>query len=217
MKGVVIATLIAIVVLGVSSQANALMTSTNYRIYGDAIGTSGERSTSSSYILTDTLAELTPAEGTSTNYNLLSGFQNLSEHPTFSFSVSDSSINIGTLSTSSIQSATSTVTTSTNAPFGYTTTIVEDGALRNTASDDIDDVSDGAVTIGSEEYGIALTGTDRSFTDDQAITSTPLSIATRTNWKNNAQVTVTFKASVAAATTAGSYSHVVTYVSTGNF
>jgi hypothetical protein len=217
MKSVAFATLLAIVVLGTGSQADALMTSTNYRIYGDAVGTSGGRSTSASYILTDTVGELDADEMSSTNYNLLAGFQNISEHPTFSFSVDTTSINLGNLSPTSVQTGTSTITTSTNAPFGYTTTIVEDGELRTSSNIDIDDVSDGAVTAGSEEYGIALIGTDRTFVDERAISTTPLSIASRSNWKNNSQVTVTHRASVASNTLSGSYSHVVTYVSTGNF
>lgn len=197
-------------------EASALMSSSNYRLYGDAVGTSGGRGTSTNYIAETSAGEAGTFQGSSTNYTLLSGFQALQEHPTFTFSISSSSIALGTLSDSSVSSDTHTITTSTNAPYGYTTTVIEDDDLSASGSD-IDDVADGEVTAGSEEYGIALTGTDRAFSDDQALSATPLAVATRTNWVNGSAITVTYKASIASGTTSGSYSHNVTYVSTGNF
>ena len=137
--------------------------------------------------------------------------------PTFTFVISSTSCALGTLSTGSVSSCNYSVTTTSNAEDGYATAIVEDGNLRN-GTPDIDDVTDGTVTAGSEEYGVGLTGTDRSFVDEQAITGTVLTIASDATGPISSQaVTVTHKVSITGATLAGSYSHTVTLISTGTF
>ena len=202
--------------LAFAGEVYAEMSSTNYRLYGDSIGSVGGRGSSTNYLLEGTGEDMPAGEGSSTNYVLLAGFQSLAEHPTFSFSVSSSSIAFGTLQVASVASSAYTVTTSTNAPYGYTTTIYEDGEFR-VGSSTIDDVADGVITAGSEEYGVSATGTDAAFATDQGITSSGTVVASRTNWINGSATTVTHKAAISASTTAGSYTHTVTYMSTGNF
>lgn len=198
------------------TDVHAEMSSTNYRLYGDSIGSVGGRGTSTNYISEGTGEDFPAGEGSSTNYVLLAGFQSLAEHPTFSFSVSASSIALGTLQVASVASQSYTATTSTNAPYGYATTIYEDGDLRVGAST-IDDVGDGSVTAGTEEYGVAVSGTDAAFGTDQAITSSGVVVASRSNWVNGSVTTVTHKAAISASSVAGSYAHTVTYMSTGTF
>jgi hypothetical protein len=211
------ALILALVLMVISiSDVSALMSSGSYRIFGDSFSSGGGTGTSGSYLLHGSAGEDFAGESSSASYVLLDGVQSLAEHPTFTFSLSQSSVAIGGLLDSAIQSGSVTATTSTNAPFGYTTTVIEDGNLRSGAND-IDDVADGAVTIGSEEYGMALTGTDRAFSDDQPITTSPTLIASRANWKNGAETIVTFKASIDGVTADGTYSHELFYVSTGNF
>lgn len=217
MKNALITVLIGIISVGLPYSAHALMTSTNYRIYGDELGATGARSTSASYALYDSLGDVAGGRMSSTNYELLSGFQELSEHPTFSFSISSATVDLGVLSSSSISSSSHTITSSTNAYRGYTTTVITDGTLRTSEGGNIDAVSDGTVSAGSEEYGVALTGTDRAFSDEQGPSTSALTVATRTNWKNGAQTTVTYKASIGSATQSGTYSQILTYVSVGNF
>jgi len=142
--------------------------------------------------------------------------------PTFTFTISKTSIDLGTLSTSSVSSDSYTITTKSNAEDGYATTIVEDGNLRD-GSNDIDDTS-GDVDAGYEEYGIRTSGTDGQYNStDTAITGTPKVIAQDTSGPiDSQQVTVTHKASIddgtnGTITAPGSYSHTVTLVSTGTF
>lgn len=136
---------------------------------------------------------------------------------TFTFDIDSPTCALGTLNTGSVSSCNYDVTTSANSEDGYATTIVEDGDLID-GSNDIDDVSDGTVTAGVEEYGIGLTGTDRSFTDERPITSSAQTIASDATGPISSQaVTVTHKASIVSTTSAGSYSHTVTLVSTGTF
>ena len=216
MKNSFITLLASIVSVALPLSASALMSSSNFRIYGDELGGTGARSTSASYALYDTFGDVGGGRMSSTNYELLSGFQELSEHPTFSFSISNASIALGNLSTTAVASASHTISTSTNAYRGYLTSIVADGALRTSAID-VNGVSDGTVTAGNEEYGIALSGDDRAFADDRAPSTSAQTIASRTNWKNGAQTTVTYKASIDSATLVGSYTQVLTYTSVGNF
>jgi hypothetical protein len=192
------------------------MTSSSYRLYGDELGAAGGRSTSASYIEQDTAGGIAVGDSSSTNYTLLAGFQALSEHPTFSFSVSDTTINLGTLSSSSVSTDVHTFTISTNAPLGFNVVATADGELRS-GVETITGVSDGVVTAGSREYGLALTGTDRAFSGDQAPTTTGLTVASRTNWKNGSVVIVLYKASMSSSTPSGTYGQTLTYVATGLF
>lgn len=200
-----------------AQDANALMTSTNYRLFGDSIGSAGGHGSSTNYALHGTGGEEAVAgEGSSANYVLMAGLQSLSEDPTFTFSVSASSASLGTLNTGSISTESYTLTTSTNAPFGFTTYVYDDGDLRSGANT-IDDVSDGAVTAGSEEYGIVTTGSQALLGSDTAVTTSALAVASNSEWINGSSTTVTHNAAISSLTTAGTYTHTVTYISVGNF
>jgi len=143
--------------------------------------------------------------------------------PTFTFAIDSTTCALGTLSTGSVSTCTYTITTSTNAEDGYTTTIIEDGNLRD-GTPDIDDVADGTVTAASEEYGASSNDADSldiiTTAGDAAspITGTAQSIAQQAAGPVSADaVIVTHHASIAAITVAGSYSHIVTLISTGTF
>jgi hypothetical protein len=146
--------------------------------------------------------------------------------PTITFTLSTNSINLGTLSTSSVSTASMTAQTQTNAPNGYSATVVEDGNLRF-GSNDIDDVTDGEVTAGSEEYGLATSDSGQQIIQDtncpaapfnaSAITSTPQTFGGETTGPVNETVTLCFAASITGTTVAGTYQHTLTLISTGQF
>jgi hypothetical protein len=133
---------------------------------------------------------------------------------TISYSFSSNTVNLGNLNTLSVASQNHTVTVSTSAVSGYILYVTEDGNLRQGAAD-INDVSDGTVTAGSEEYGLNTTYDD--FSSDAAITGS-LKIARQTGTTvTNEVTTCTYKAAVSNQTPTGSYSQVVTYVVVGRF
>ena len=143
--------------------------------------------------------------------------------PTFTFAIDSTTCALGTLSTGSVSTCTYTITTTTNAEDGYTTTIIENENLKD-GTPDIDDVVGLVVNAGSEEYGASSNDADSldiiTTAGDAAspITGTAQSIATQASGPVTADaVIVTHHASIAAATIAGSYSHIVTLVSTGTF
>ncbi|MBI5037577.1 MAG: hypothetical protein HZC01_02655 [Candidatus Kerfeldbacteria bacterium] len=130
--------------------------------------------------------------------------------------VSANSIDLGVVNPLITGSGSHTITVTSNAPSGYTCRAAEDGNLRNGASD-IDDVIDGAVTTGSEEYGISCTGADCQLSGDNALSGSPLTIATYNTTAVARVTTLYYKAAISSATAGLSYSHIVTVTCTGDF
>lgn len=161
-------------------------------------------------------------------------------NPSITSSLSSSTCVLGTLVDSAINFCSYTNTVSTNASSGYVATIVENGNLCSPSvavcTNDInDETGDGDVDEGSEEYGVSsndTTGTqdivDSTGCDDDgiveaasAITGTAQVYADSGDGDagptSGAVTTVCHSASVLGSTPAGSYSHIVTHVTTGTF
>jgi|GEM_PF-2310237 len=136
---------------------------------------------------------------------------------TLTFDISKDGVSLGSLTPNIVSSDSYFLTVITNAEFGYLVTISEDGDLRN-GLNVIDDVSDGVVDRGSE-YGIGLTGADKSFSDDQAITNdmAVMSNPGRLPDVTSNVVVVTHKAVISQSMEAGEYRHKVSYVATSTF
>ena len=153
----------------------------------------------------------------SSTYELRGGFQ-AQEQGILDFSLDTNSIDLGSLSSDAVASSDIVLTVSTDSETGYTLSITEDGNFRSGAND-IDDVADSAVTIGSEEYGILVVGDDKDDTwpaGDVAIGGAFTDIATHSGSVVNRDTTVTFKASVGGDTIGGNYSHDVYFTLTVN-
>ncbi len=138
--------------------------------------------------------------------------------PSFTFTISSSTCALGTLSTTATSSCSYTATSTSNSVDGYVTTILANDNLKY-GTYDIDNVADGAVTATFEEYGIGLTGTDRAFADNQAISSsTAQTIASDATGPIASQgIIITHIAAISATTVAGSYTQTVTLISTGTY
>jgi len=200
-----------------ANPALALMSSTNYRVWSDSVSQGGNRSSSAGYIIEDTIGEAGTGENSSSaNYLIDAGLPAIFEEPVLRLTLSDSSFSLSSLSSTAVRTASYTVGVSTNADSGYTLQVLEDGNLRSGASS-ITDVSDGTVTVGSLEYGISASGTDAVLVGDNAITTTPLTVASSASRTTGTTTTVTHKASVAGGEPSGTYSHTVTYIAVANF
>lgn len=138
-----------------------------------------------------------------------------------SFNISKDDLGLGSLTPNIVSSGSYNLSVTTNAEFGYVVTVLEDGNLRNGVNV-ISDVADGLVDRGSE-YGIGLTdiiGTDKAFSDDQAITSSPMIVMSKAGRPPiviAGEVEVTHKAVISQTLEAGEYSHIVSYVCTSTF
>lgn len=196
------------------------MTSENYKVFVDTVSVGGTEPVSETYRVFSTEGEaggISPTQSTSTNYIVAAGFQAMANTIYVSATLSQSSISLGSLSAAAVASGSETITVSTNSPTGYAATIVEDGNLRAGAND-INDVLDGSVTAGSEEYGIITSGVAGQMNGaDTAITGAAQSVAASSTPVLNETTTLTYKAAISGGTVSGYYSHQVTFTTTVNY
>lgn len=197
----------------------AQSTSTNYILWDTAINAGGGRTTSTNYINFNTVVDVGSDRLSSTNYRAYQGFEAITEDPRITMSLTPTTITLSPnpLTTASVSTGTTTATVSTNADFGYTLTATENDAFKNQSADELADVSDGAVTAGSEEYGIAVSGSDAAFGDDRSVSATPRTIASKSTWGADRATVVTVKAAIASVTDSGEYSGTLTFIATGNY
>ena len=196
------------------------MTSENYKVFVDTVSVGGSEPVSETYRVFSTEGEaggISPTQSTSTNYVVSAGFQAMANTIYVSATLSVSSISLGNLSATTVASGSETITVSTNSPTGYASTIVEDGNLRSGAAD-INDVADGSVTAGSEEYGVITSGVAGQMNGvDTAITGVAQNVAASSTPVLSEQTTLAYKAAISSATAYGYYSHQVTFTTTANY
>ncbi len=107
---------------------------------------------------------------------------------------------------------------STNAANGYTLQIQADGYLEADATHHIQDVSDGTVTAGSNEYGARVYGTTATSTgSDFAVTTSYRDIQKSITTANADRVGMIYKASIDYTIAAGNYQQSVRYLLTANY
>lgn len=197
---------------------DSAMTGGDYNIFADSFSTlQGEYATGGNFSLVGTGGEFFAATSTGGNLILRGGFQAL-ERGSISLNVSDSDIALGQLSQNAVASSNLTLTVTTDSASGYSVTAVDDGNLRdaNTGAD-IDDVADGEVTAGSEEYGIRATDGNGQLAADSALSGVSTVVASSNVPVSNKLTTVTFRASIdATQTRSGSYAHTVTFSAAAN-
>ena len=196
------------------------MTSENYQIFVDVVSVGGDLSTSTNYKVFNTLGEaagVSPTQSTSTNYIIEAGFQVIASTTYVSAALSTNAVSLGKLSTTIVASASQGLIVSTNAHTGYIATIQEDGNLRS-GSDDIDDVTDGSVTAGYEEYGLRTSGAAGQMNNaDTAITAVAQTVAASSAAIIGESTGITYKAAVSSLTAHGSYSHTTTITTAVNY
>ena len=152
-----------------------------------------------------------------TGFELRGGFQAM-ERSSLTMSVNSNTVSLGELSLVAVASGSVVLSVTTDSTTGYTASVTEDGNLRKGGggdNDDINDVLDGSVTAGSEEYGITTSGGGGLIGADTAISGT-VSVAAASGEVSSQQTTVTFKAAIANTSRAGSYSQVVNFSATAN-
>lgn len=207
-----------VVFLGMPNQTLAFRSSTNYRIWSDAVDSGGNRSSSTNFVTEDTIGEDATGEDlASVNFLADAGLPAFFEEPVLRMTISSSSLNLfPDLSSATISSASYTVSVATNSDFGYTLRAFEDGELRSGLAT-ITDVSDGAITAGSSEYGVAVSGDDAAFINNQALSGIALTLASRNGPTTGTTTTVTHLASIASGVTGGTYSQVISLVVVANY
>ncbi len=147
----------------------------------------------------------------------------MSESPSgsddFVYRLNGSALAFGTVSSGVEYTALAAASVSSTAVNGYTVYVQGDGLLRS-GSTAISSVADGVVSIGSEEYGMSVTGT-RAYLPgiDIAVTSTQRIIgqSSTTSSAIGDRVGMTFKLSTTASTSPGTYGQTIYYTLTANY
>ena len=192
------------------------MEGSGYQIISDSFSfTSVDQVTGGDYALFSTGGEVGATSTAGGNAVLRGGFA-ATNQGILRLTLSSDSISLGELSETAVASADLTATVSTDSQTGYTLSIAEDGNLRDANGNDINDVSDGAVAAGQEEYGIRTSGADGLLPVDQNLTPGGRNVASSAGIVTNRATTISFRASRGNAAAVGNYSHRVTFTLTVN-
>ncbi len=131
-----------------------------------------------------------------------------------------SSVDFGTLDSLILSTALIGMDVNAEVDNGYTIQVFDDGNLRNGVND-INDVGDGAVTTGSEEYGGRSSDTTLSGstfdTSDTGFTTGFQEVTSRSFTSFESRDFVTLKASVSGATTGAAYAHTLSFIMSANY
>ena len=139
----------------------------------------------------------------------------------YAYRLSATTVSFGTLSSSIVDTAIVAWEATADVAQGYSTFVFEDHDFNDGGANTVDDVLDGAVTAGAEEYGARSSDTtlaNSTFdTADTAISSTPTQVASRSDNSFKARDFITLKLAISASTPAASYSHTLSIVYVGDY
>ncbi len=140
----------------------------------------------------------------------------------FVYRLSGASVAMGEFTTSAVATAVIGFNATVDNQNGYVVQVFDDGNLRFGGLD-VNDVSDGAVTAGSEEYGGRSSDTSLSNstfdTQDTGFTTTPQDLADESQGGFERRNFLTLKGSKTSVEPAGegTYSHTLSFILSGNF
>jgi hypothetical protein len=137
----------------------------------------------------------------------------------FAYRLNGSSAALGASMTNQVATSLTITDVVSNGQNGYTVSVQADGGLRNAGGLSINDVSDGSVTAGSEEYGAATVGTTAVGTggDFSFPTTSTRNIQRSTTYGSDDRSGVIYKLSTKQSTPTGNYGQTLYYRLTSNF
>ena len=190
----------------------AAMSSTDYYIYADTLDFGGGVGTSTDFNLQGSVGgEVAPGISTSTSYQVNSGFQAM-ERGGLTLTLDSNNINFGLLSTvGTVVNSSLTATVGTDSATGYNLSV------GNVNGNFLTAVADGSVdgSAGSEEYGLAVTGTHAAYITDQAVVDNLL-LAYSTIPVTSDPTILVFKAVRGTASQSKTYNQTLTLTAAAN-
>lgn len=136
------------------------------------------------------------------------------------YPITSTSVGFGELSASSVSTAIVAFEVNAANDNGYTVQVLDDGNLRATGYD-INDVSDGSVTAGSEEYGARssdITLSSSTFdTADAALSTTFQDVATESLASFESRNFLTLKAAMSSSSGSVAYSQILSLIVSANY
>lgn len=228
--------LITYYLLSVTATAWAVesMESGSYKIRWPNLNmTSGSKS-STNYNILDTLGQTAPGEYDSAGYKVKAGFPYIKTIIPFSFTISDLSMDFGTLTPGSFSTQTNSLTVSSGGAGGYSVIALENSPLTAQAgSAAIPDTTcnsgacsetSAGVWNNTTKYGFGfnMSGNDvpAAFVDstyfkqfaDASLSETGQIVMSSGNVGKSRTATVTYKVNIAATQTAGDYENAITFI-----
>lgn len=216
------------------------MESSQYQLDFTNVNSGSNNQSSSSYNLGTTVGQVAAQEFSSSGYIVKAGFQYIHSIIPFTFSISDISIDLGTLSPQTPSTATTDLTVSFGGAGQYQVTAIELTPLESADGSTIPDTScnGGAQTCTETSadvwdstsaygFGYNMSGTDiptdflgstyyRPFPDAESAEN-PAVVMNNTNVTDSSTATMTFKANISGTQEAGSYQTIIRFVATPSF
>ena len=185
-----------------------VMSSSNYTIFSDSIDSGGVLSTSGTYSLQDTAGESSVGSATSSNYEVIGGYQAM-DWSVLTINIDTTTLDMGVLTIDQVATSSAVVSVTADASTGYVLSVA---SISGTA---LSGVADGSVSPRYEEYGVAVSGPDQAFSDDRSVIVGRV-LASSSTPVVSAQTTITFKATMGIASVSGSRSQSVTLTASTN-
>lgn len=217
------------------------MESPLFKIESASVSNAAGEKSSTNYRLSDTLGQLAAGEFSSTGYIIKAGFQYIHSIIPFTFSISKTRIDLGTLFPNNPSTDQTVLTVSFGAAGQYQVTAEEIGPLStlNGANSIPDTQCDGGANTCNETlakpwtsnssygFGYNMAGDDipsdfinstyfRPF-PNRLQNENPAVVMSSTNIGKNRQATMTFKVNISPIQPAGNYQTVINFVATPSF
>lgn len=223
------------------------MDSTRYRIQYGNVNMGAENMIGNGFNLSTTLGQLSAGEFSRNGYVIRAGFQYIHTIIPFTFTISDTNINLGFLRANTPATDSAILTVSFGGAGQYTVTVIEKTPLMTLSGENkIDDTSCDntlcSATLAKSwtsntayGFGYSMSGEDtpsdfinsnyyRPFSDESSA-KPPVVIMNNTNVtqnfistpKNRKQSIITFKANVSPLQAAGTYQTIISFVAVPSF
>jgi hypothetical protein len=233
--------LITYLLLITPAAANAVerMESSSYKIRWPNLNmTSGSKS-SDNYNILDTVGQTAPGEYDSAGFKVKAGFPYIKTIIPFSFTISDLSIDFGSLTPGVFSSQTNTLTVSSGGAGGYSVsasanhpltlqsgaatipdTTCNSGSCTETTAGIWNDTSKYGFGYNMNGHDIPAAFINSTYFKqfaDASLSEAPQTVMSSTNVGTNRIATVTYKINVAPTQTAGDYENALTFIATPTY
>ena len=214
------------------------MRSENYRIQWGNINIGGGQQSSANYHLGLTMGQTGPGLYAATGYKIRAGFQYIHSIIPFSFTISDLTIDFGTLVPQTPVTATNILTVSAGGAGGYQVLAFETHPLRSETNVDIPDTTcdsgncnEATADVWSQNttygFGFNISGDDvptdfidntyfRQFANQEA-GETAQTVMSKNGVTRQSQATVTYKVNISSTQPSGNYQTQIVYLAVPSY